>query len=169
MNLTVIIILLAGMLVCAVACIVLGNLVKAGVAMAATSAILSIVMFVLKAPLAAVFELSVCAGLIPVIFISTISMTNIKSKEELEELKKERKKRFLPLPVLLIVIAAAVMFFMWPNIVDFSWNYIVPASAAEKVKEILWNNRQIDLLGQIIIILAGVFGVIIFFKEIEEE
>ena len=59
MNLTVIIILLTGMIVCAVACVVFSNLVKAGVAMAATSAILSIVMFMLKAPLAAAFELSV--------------------------------------------------------------------------------------------------------------
>ncbi len=168
MNLTVIIILLAGMVVCAVACIVLGNLIKAGVAMAATSAILSIVMFVMRAPLAAVFELSVCAGLIPVIFMSTISMSHIKSKEEMEELKKERKKRFLFLPLILIVVAAAVLFFMWPHIIDFSWSYFVP-SAAENVKELLWNNRQIDLLGQIIIILAGVFGVIIFFKEIVEE
>jgi len=168
LNLTVIIILLAGMIVCAVACIVLGNLVKAGVAMAATSAILSIVMFMLKAPWAAAFELSVCAGLIPVIFMSTISMTNIKSKEELEELKKERKKRFFLFPVFLIILAAVVLAVMWPHIVDFSRSYIIPAFTGN-VKEILWNNRQIDLLGQIIIILAGVFGVIIFFKESVEE
>ena len=168
MNLTVIIILLAGMVVCAVACIVLGNLVKAGVAMAATSAILSIVMFMLKAPWAAAFELSVCAGLIPVIFMSTISMTNVKSQEEIDEMKKERKKRFFLFPVFLIFLAAAVLAIMWPYVVDFSSTYLIPASA-EKVKEILWNNRQIDLLGQIIIILAGVFGVIIFFKERVEE
>ena len=168
MNLTVIIILLTGMIVCAVACIVLSNLVKAGVAMAATSAILSIVMFMLKAPLAAAFELSVCAGLIPVIFMSTISMTNIKSQEELKELKKERKKKFLLFPLFLIILAAVLLALMWPYIVDFSRSYIIPAFTGN-VRDILWNNRQIDLLGQIIIILAGVFGVIIFFKESVEE
>jgi len=168
LNLTVIIILLAGMIVCAVACIALGSLVKAGVAMAATSAILSVVMFMLKAPLAAAFELSVCAGLIPVIFMSTISMTNVKSNEEMAELKKERKKRFFLFPVFLIILGAVVLALMWPYIVDFSRSYVIPAFTGN-VRDILWNSRQIDLLGQIIIILAGVFGVIIFFKESVEE
>jgi len=57
---------------------------------------------------------------------------------------------------------------MWPYIVDFSRSYVIPAFTGN-VRDILWNSRQIDLLGQIIIILAGVFGVIIFFKESVEE
>ncbi|MEI6578666.1 MAG: hypothetical protein WCN92_04300 [Eubacteriales bacterium] len=95
-------------------------------------------------------------------------MTNIKSKEEIEEQKKERKKKFLLFPVFLIILAAAILALMWPYIVDFSRSYIIPVFTGN-VRDILWNNRQIDLLGQIIIILAGVFGVIIFFKESVEE
>jgi hypothetical protein len=32
------------------------------------------------------------------------------------------------------------------------------------VQEILWNARRTDVLGHIIMILAGVFGVVILFK-----
>ena len=33
------------------------------------------------------------------------------------------------------------------------------------VRTVLWNFRQLDLFGQILILLAGVFGVLIFFKK----
>jgi len=167
LNMTIILISLAGLVICAILCVVVGNLVKAGIAMAATSAVLSVIMFFLKAPLAAAFELSVCAGLIPVIFISAISMTKIRPKDELAELKKERIKRFLPLPILLVVLAAALLAFLWPHIDSSIPEKIV--SLGGDVQNILWKKRQVDLLGQIIIILAGVFGVMVFFKESDTE
>jgi ethanolamine transporter EutH len=33
------------------------------------------------------------------------------------------------------------------------------------VQQVIWHTRQLDIAGQIIIILAGVFGVVILFKE----
>ena len=44
--------------------------------------VLAILMFRLTRPSAAVFELSVCAGLIPVIFISAISLTQRLKRDE---------------------------------------------------------------------------------------
>ncbi|HEX7561381.1 MAG TPA: hypothetical protein VF347_04240, partial [Candidatus Humimicrobiaceae bacterium] len=49
------------------------RLLLAAISLAATSIMLTLLMFKLNSPIAAVFELSICAGLITVIFITTIS------------------------------------------------------------------------------------------------
>jgi NADH-quinone oxidoreductase subunit J len=67
------------------------SLLKSGIGLAVTSAVLSAMMFRLGAPLAAVFELSVCAGLIPVIFITVISLTKPLKKDEA---LAERREKF---------------------------------------------------------------------------
>ncbi len=158
------ILLLVGLVVSATFCIMLRDILKASIAMAVVSAILSVIMFLLNATLAAVFELSVCAGLITVIFISAISMTKVRTKEEIAKIEKARRKRFIPLPVLLIVLLTGVLFLLWPHL-----DALIPRTAepmqAGSVADVFWNRRQTDLLGQIIIILAGVYGVLIFFKE----
>ena len=160
----ILILLLAGLVISAVVCVVKRNLIKTAIAIAAVSAILSTIMFLHGAPLAAVFELSVCAGLITVIFISAISMTRIQSKEEHVEMERARRKRFKLLPAILLLLLFAMLFFLWPYINSF----VVPKAAIASdasVQDVLWNKMQADLLGQIVIILAGVFGVLLFFKE----
>jgi len=43
---------------------------------------------------------------------------------------------------------------------------MLPAVVQEKnVANVLWNLRQVDLLGQAIILLVGVFGIVVLFKE----
>lgn len=164
MDLTVIIILLAGLVAAAICCVILRDLLKASIALAGLSAILSIIMFILKAPLAAVFELSVCAGLITVIFVSAVSMTRVRSKDEAAEMAKARRKRFALLPVMLIVLLCAALILIWPHISALIPYAGVPIGSQTE-QNIFWNQRQADLIGQIVIILAGVFGVLIFFKE----
>ena len=66
------------------------RLIRSIVGLALTSAILSVVMYRLHSPLAAVFELSVCSGLISVIFVTTVSFTQRMSKEDLLIRRKER-------------------------------------------------------------------------------
>lgn len=161
------ILLLAGLVVTAMVCAIIRNLLKASIALAAVSAFLSIILFSMGAHLAAVFELSVCAGLITVVFISAISMTRVQSKEELAEKERARRKRFVPLPVLLIVMLTGALFLLWPHL-DALIPYAAPQNAVTE-QEVFWNTRQADLLGQIVIVLAGVFGVLIFFKERERE
>jgi NADH-quinone oxidoreductase subunit J len=137
------------------------NLVKAAISLALTSAVLTIIMFLLDAPIAGVFELSVCAGLITVIFVSTISLTVPRNKEEALKEGNTIFKRFIWLIPILAVLFYMVISFYPTN---FNLN-IVSFSQEMDMKNILWNERQFDVLGQIVIILTGVFAVVVLFKE----
>jgi len=136
------------------------SLIRSAIGLALTSAILTIIMFRLDSPLAAVFELSVCAGLISVLFVSTISLTHALTREEILKHMKERLHRFWFLP-LIIVVAGIVLSFL-----SFKLNIKLPAPETEKdVRQVMWNLRHLDIVGQIIILLTGAFGVVILFKE----
>lgn len=135
------------------------DLVKAAIALAVTSIILTILMFRFASPLAAVFELSVCAGLITVIFMSTISLTKYRTPQQEEVRQQSRDRRYAALPVL-VVAAAAVL-----TLVGIPMNFTLPqAAAVGDVRSVLWNERQLDLLGQMLVILAGFFGISVLFK-----
>jgi NADH-quinone oxidoreductase subunit J len=134
-------------------------LLHAAIALALSSALLTIIMFRMDAPLAAVFELSVCAGLISVVFISVISLTHRLPRKEYLDRRKDRIKRFRYLPI--ILIAAAVVLFMLYR----PFNLSLPGRDIEKdVRVVLWNLRRLDLFGQIMVLLAGVYGVLVLFK-----
>jgi NADH-quinone oxidoreductase subunit J len=140
------------------------SLVRSAIGLALTSVILTILMFQLGATMAAVFELSVCAGLITVVFISTISMTKALTHNALLQKTRDRLKRYWYLPAILLLAGAAIAFFATPA----SPGLAAPATEAasfDDLKQLLWKGRQTDLLGQITIIFAGVTGVIVLFKE----
>jgi hypothetical protein len=42
---------------------------------------------------------------------------------------------------------------------------LVYPQAQADVRNVLWNLRQLDVLGQVIMLLAGIFGVVILFRE----
>jgi NADH-quinone oxidoreductase subunit J len=158
----ILILLLLSMVVLAVWTVMAKDLLKSAIALGVTSAILATIMFIMDSYLAAVFELSVCAGLITAIFISTISLTKPRTHEEEKVSLKQRQKRFIYLPFLLLAIGLS-LFFLVPQInINFAAS---PAVAEPAAQEVLWNARRTDILGHIIIILAGVFGVAILFKE----
>lgn len=136
------------------------SILRSAIGLALTSVILTIIMFKLSSPLAAVFELSVCAGLISVLFVSTISLTQPYTNQEVQQRMKEMFKRFRYLPLIVIVLG-----------VGLSLIKIKPLTALpqpETLKDtriVLWNFRHIDLLGQVLVLLVGVFGVLILLKE----
>jgi NADH-quinone oxidoreductase subunit J len=134
-------------------------LLRATLGLALTSALLSVVMFALGATLAAVIELSVCAGLISVVLVSVTSLTEPRSLKEAVEARKSRLRRFWPLPLVLLGAGVALSFVRVP--VDIVLR--LPAGDGD-VRTVLWSMRQLDLFGQILILLAGVFGVLILFK-----
>jgi NADH:ubiquinone oxidoreductase subunit 6 (subunit J) len=164
LNLTVIILLLIGLLGTALMTVMIRDLLKASVALAALSAVLTVILFLLKAPLAAVFELSVCAGLITVVFISTISMTKLRTKEQVKQHREERRRRFRLLPIIMIALLSAALALTLPHLGELIPTTVPHVTTAAEAT-VFWNERQADLLGQIVIVLAGVFGVLIFFKE----
>ncbi len=163
------VLLLVGLVVSAVVCVFFHNLLKSCIALAVVSGILSVIMFLLDAHLAAVFELSVCAGLITVVFISAVSMTRLRTKDEAAEEEKARRKRFAFLPVLLMAVLVIALIILWPHFRELLPIAHIPAGGVQAEPEVFWNTRQADLVGQIIIVLAGIFGVLIFFKEREQE
>src|SRR5450830_1060575 len=136
------------------------SLLFAAIGLALTSAVLTIVMFRLNSPLAAVFELSVCAGLISVVFISVTTMTQPQSQQEVAQHTRDRLGRFKFLPLIVILVALALVILNLKPGAPLA----VP-EIGEDVRNILWNQRPIDLIGQVLILLAGVFGVVILFKE----
>ena len=154
------IILLTAMVVAALWTVMTRSLLKSTIGLAFTSAIITIIMFRLNSPLAAVFELSVCTGLITAVFVSTISLVRPLTHKQIIQLSRDRIKRFWYLPAIIIVVGIALMYLKIPAPLE------LPAVSAESdVRNVLWNSRQLDLFGQIVVLLAGVFGIVLLFKE----
>jgi NADH-quinone oxidoreductase subunit J len=142
--------------------VMLRSMIKSAIALAAASAVLGMIMYELGGIWAALFEVSVCSGLVTVIFVSAISLSNMDKKE----LGKvfEDKKRMALLPYILIVggvvlIAAALL------VGDSLPAANQAVKSADDLREILWNNRQADIWGQIIVLLAGAVAVVVLFRE----
>lgn len=162
MNLTLLIILLLLLIISALAAVMFQDLLKATIGLAITSVALTVILFLMKAPLAGVFELSVCSGLITVVFISAIALTKPQTSEELEETVKDRRQRFIHLPFIIAVLGIA----LWALFPHLQVNWVVQSVTSDlTVREAIWNARQLEILGQIIIVLCGVFGVVVLFKE----
>jgi NADH-quinone oxidoreductase subunit J len=154
--------LLVVMLVAALWAVMGRSLLKATISLAITSAVTTILMFRLNSPLAAVFELSVCTGLITVVFVSTISLTKPLTHKEITELSRDRLKRFWYLPVILALTGALLMLTGIKNDIK------VPSSAWSLIKDVrsvLWNFRSLDMFGQIIVLIIGALAVSILFEE----
>ena len=152
--------LLLGLVVSTACTVMIRSLIKSAIALAVTSAVLTVIMFLLGATLAAVLELSVCAGLITAVFVSTASLTKNLTTEQQVAASRERAKKTIWLPLLLAAVGIAALL-VFPNLPLVLAN--VPADDAA-AREALWNSRQLDILGAILIVLAGVFGVVVLFK-----
>ncbi|MBU1726627.1 MAG: hypothetical protein KJ880_03250 [Candidatus Omnitrophica bacterium] len=140
------------------------SLLRSAIALALTSAMLTIVMFRLRAAMAAAFELSVCAGLISVVFISALSLTHPLTWNEIRQHMKDRLSRFWYLPVIVVVVGFALFFLKVTP--EFK---LPPAEIEKDVREVLWNLRQLDLIGQVAVLLAGGLGVVILFRDKEKK
>jgi len=152
-------VLLMALLVAGIWTVMTSDLLRSAIGLAVTSVILTLVLFHLGGPLAAVFELSVCAGLITVVFISTISLTKPKTLEVRQAYRLRRMMRFVFLPMLLAIVG----WYVSEAHVHLEQK-AAPLPASVDVRYALWALRRLDLVGQILIVLAGVFGVVVLFK-----
>ncbi|MFA5337578.1 MAG: hypothetical protein WC330_04525 [Candidatus Omnitrophota bacterium] len=158
MNLNIIILII--LVIAALWAAMTRSLLRAAIGLAFMSIVLTVLMFRLNSGLAAVFELSVCAGLIPVLFVSTISLTHPLTKEEVLQHMKDRIRRFWYLPFIIVAVGIAL------SLMAVKLNIKLTAPEIEKdVRMVLWNERPLYLAGQIIILLVGAFSVVILFKE----
>ena len=69
-------ILLTALVISVILAVTIKDLLKAAISLAIASIILTMIFFEYNSPIAAVFELSICAGLITVLFTSVISLAN---------------------------------------------------------------------------------------------
>lgn len=150
------ILLLVGLVLFSVLAILVKDLLRAAISLAVASLLLGIIFFRMNAPYAGVFEISVVAGLITVLFMLTIALT--KGGDAVES--KVASFAFPAFFVIFIVIDAIIMKKLIQK---------VPAlpgpEEAGTFGQVLWNARTLDLVGQIAVIFAGVFAVLALFRK----
>lgn len=139
------------------------TIMRAAIGLALTSVVLTLLLFHMGAPLAAVFELSVCAGLITVLFFSTIGMTRPLDEAGARRERKALSRRFHPA----FAVCAAVGVLLWGS--GYVLEIAPPQGDSPAVRDVLWGVRQLDLVGQILVMFVGVFGVVVLYKERKKE
>ena len=152
--------LLTALAICAAMAVLLADLLRAAICLALASVTLSVVFFQLGAPYAAVFELSVGAGLVMVLLVSAIGLTRRNPSEN----EEEGKSPLLILPILALLTMAVV------DIAAFAFMrgrvaLAVPGMQAASFADTLWRVRWIDVLAQLGIILVGVFAILALFRK----
>jgi NADH-quinone oxidoreductase subunit J len=149
--------LLIGMVLFSVLAILLKDVLRSAIALAVASLLLGIVFFRMGAPYAGVFEISVVAGLITVLFILTIALTR-----KGDEVRESRLANWVfPLAfVAFVIIDALVMKGLIGKIPA-----LAGGTETGTFGDILWKGRTLDLVGQIAVILAGVFAVLALFRK----
>jgi NADH-quinone oxidoreductase subunit J len=147
--------LLIGLVIFSALSILVRDLLKAAISLAAASIFLALVFFRMNAVYAGVFEVSVVAGLITVLFITAIALT--RSDEQVPE---SRYHKFI-FPLFfgaLLLIDLLVMKSLRGRIPSIS------SPETRTFGEVMWNERSFDLIGQIGAIFAGVLAVLALFR-----
>jgi len=155
------ILLLTGLILFSILAILSRNLLRSAISLAVASLLLGIIFFRMNAPYAGVFEISVVAGLITVLFILTIALTKGESDVRESNLVRIVFPLFF---VVFIIIDVLVMKSLVQKIPA------LPGSADQGTfGDVLWKQRTFDLIGQLAIILAGVFSVLALFRKRDKD
>lgn len=134
------------------------DLLYSAMSLAVASIMLSIVLFYFNANIAAVFELSVCAGLITVLFVSTVSLT-----KDSDQKTESRLPAIFLVPMVVLFVGVSAFAAKWIS----GLLPAVPVSSTAVVTTFygtFWGDRVTDVLGQIALILVGVFGMLAIFR-----
>jgi len=155
------ILLLSGLVIFSILAVLAKDLIKSAISLAVSSLLLGILFFQMQAPYAGVFEISVVAGLITVLFMLTIALT--KAEGDVRESKLPR----LVFPLFFAAFILIDIFVMKGLLTK------VPAlpDVAEQgsFSDVLWKQRTFDLVGQLAVILAGVFAVLALFRKRDKD
>jgi len=143
----------------------LQDLLFAALSLAVSSLFLSIVFFLRNAPIAGVFELSICAGLIPVLLIAGgTAFREIKEKPRVSSYLL-----YIGMGIGFLIIAFLVIGSIGEV---FGGAYKLSFISFEKIGSLgtmLWESRGSDLLGQLAVLWAGTLGVLVFLRKTKEE
>ena len=138
-----------GILICAVLAFSSRRLLISAIWLALTSALVAIMIYLLGGAHLAVIELSVGAGLVTVLFVFAI---NISGEEVLDA------ESVLPKPYAWgsICIAAGLALFLILKTIGVV-HFPAEVVAASRID---WDSRYLDFILQVVLIFAGVLGVI---------
>jgi len=154
-------VLLVLMVLLSVGCCIFKDLLYVAVSLATISAILALVLFMFGANIAGVFELSVCAGLITVLFIATVSLT----KDSDQKGETRLPAYFVPLVILIFV---GIDYFIIQHFMHAIPPSVIPQPSGT-FQKVFWELRSADILGQLGLIFAGVFGILSLFRVVTKE
>lgn len=124
------------------------RLIVAALWLAGTSALVSVILYLAGATLAAVIELSVGAGLVTVLFAFAISVAG----EDTVELGAKVPKVLGG--ALALIAMVLIAWLIQPG------GAAAPAAAEAAVSDMIWQVRGLDVLVQIVLIFAGVLGLL---------
>jgi len=147
--------LLIGLVAFSIMAVLSRDLLKSAISLAVASIFLSLVFFRLGAVYAGVFELSVVAGLITVLFITAIALTRNDGDVA------ESKRHLVVFPLFFLALAVLDILVMRKLL-----GLIPSIQGAESgsFSQVLWNQRTFDLVGQVGAIFAGVLAVLALFR-----
>lgn len=140
---------LGGVVVFAALAVILSDMLKSILSLTIASVSLAAYFYLLGAPYAAVFEAIVAAGLITVLFLFMVSLTDTNVVERLENRKAALVGVFA-------VAFVAVVGFLWLSY--FGELGVAARSNFGDFGEALWTGRSIDVLAVTILIFVGVIG-----------
>jgi NADH-quinone oxidoreductase subunit J len=155
------IVLIALIVVFALLAVLLTDLLRSAISLALASVGLSIVFFQLHVPYAAAFELSVCAGLVMVLLVSAIGMTRRTPPEQ----EERGKSAVVIIPILALIAVAVIDIAAFIALSQQAVPVISYRPTPASFSETLWQMRWVDILGQLGIVLAGVFAVLALFRK----
>jgi NADH-quinone oxidoreductase subunit J len=140
------------------------SILLAALGLGVVSVLVTVLLFQMGAPLAGVFELSVCGGLITVLFTSIISMIRPLTPDAEALRRPKRLRRFLP-ALGLAALAGWIAF-----VGGHAPEGLAPGpEVAVGVREALWGLRRLDLAGLILMLFVGAFAVVTLFGERDSE
>jgi uncharacterized MnhB-related membrane protein len=135
-------------IVCAYQVVRARRLILATIWLACTSALLATLLYRLGAPQVAVMELSVGAGLVTVLFVFAFSIVGEMTQDPLS---------LVPKPLIWGICLAVILLMGW---------FLLPLTdsrspiAMESFSTVLWEQRGLDVLAQIVLIFSGVIGLL---------
>lgn len=117
--------------------------------LALTSALVAVLIYMLGAPEVAVIELSVGAGLVTVLFVFAFSILGELTVDEIT---------IVPRPLVWVLVLGIVLGLSWlilPTAAE-----ALPVTSETLFADMLWQHRGLDVLAQMVLIFAGVMGLI---------
>jgi multicomponent Na+:H+ antiporter subunit B len=154
-----------GILACALLAIRENRLLISALWLALTSALVAFLMYQLGAAEVGAVELSVGAGLVTVLFVFAINITG----------GDEAEGRIpIPRPAAWIVVVVTLLLLSWmilPSLQLERYFHTLTRQVeiAGLFRSILWGDRQVDILLQIVLIFAGVLAVLGLIGDIHEK